>query len=98
MGSGVSAKKTELTFLLVFRNTDFEVKFIALNPATFALLTLLQTQDLTVSPSKFQNLTVLKCLKLFAEQIGQPVEAIEQFGLEMLQDLANQQAIIQKIS
>ena len=91
-------KKTELTFLLVFRNTDFEVKFIALNPATFALLTLIQTQDLTVSPSNFQNLTVLKCLKLFAEQIGQPVEAIEQFGLEMLQDLANQQAVIQKIS
>ena len=78
----------------MFRNTDFEVKFIALNPATFALLTLIQTQDLTVSPSNFQNLTVLKCLKLFAEQIGQPLETIEKFGLEILQDLTNQQAIV----
>ena len=82
-------KGTEQTYLLVFRNAENKVKFIALNPITFQLLNLIQTNELTGK----QALTRL------AEEIAHPdVGAIITFGEEILADLANQQAIVGSIS
>jgi len=78
-------KGIEQTYLLVFRNVENKVKFIELNPITFRLLTLIETNQLTGK----QALTVL------AEEIAHPdIDAIITFGAEILADLANQQAII----
>ena len=78
-------KGTEQTYLLVFRNIENKVKFIELNPITFQLLNLIQTNELTGK----QALTKL------AEEIAHPnVGAMITFGAEILTDLVNQQAII----
>ncbi|MEE9331417.1 MAG: putative DNA-binding domain-containing protein [Methylophilaceae bacterium] len=78
-------EQPEKTHLLVFRNQDFEVKFVELNPMTYLLLSMLQTQELTGK----QALTQL------AKNIEHPnVEAVIAFGLSILQDLADQHAII----
>ena len=78
-------KNAEQTYLLVFRNVENKVKFIELNPITFQLLNLIQTNELTGK----QALTKL------AEVIAQQnIDAIITFGAEILADLANQQAII----
>ncbi len=78
-------KAPEKTYLLVFRNTEFEVKFIELNPTTFMLLQLIENNDMTGEQA-------LICL---AERIQHPnVEAVIAFGLGILNDLANQQAMI----
>ncbi len=78
-------KGAEQTYLLVFRNAENKVKFISLNPITFQLLNLIQTNELTGK----QALTKL------AEEIAQQnIDAIITFGAEILADLANQQAII----
>lgn len=78
-------KGAEQTYLLVFRNAENKVKFIELNPITFQLLNLIQTNELTGK----QALTKL------AEEIAHPdVGAIITFGAEILADLAKQQAII----
>ena len=77
-------KHTHKTNLLVFRNAEFEVKFIELSPVTYRLLQLIKEQDLTGE----QALTQL------AKEIEHPdVSMIIQFGLGILTDLANQQAI-----
>ena len=81
-------KGAEQTYLLVFRNAEHKVKFIELNPITFQLLNLIQTNELTGK----QALTKL------AQEIAQPdVDVIITFGAEILTDLANQQAIIGSI-
>lgn len=78
-------KSVEQTYLLVFRNAENKVKFIELNPITFQLLNLIQTNELTGK----QALTKL------AEEIAHPdVGAIITFGVEILADLVKQQAII----
>lgn len=78
-------KQPQKTTLLVFRNPEFEVKFIELNPVTYRLLQLIKEHDLTGE----QALTQL------ANEIRHPdVNVIIQFGLGILTDLANQQAII----
>lgn len=75
----------ELTYLLVFRNSAFEVKFIELNPMTHRLLYLIHADKLTGR----QALTRL------AKEINHPdTEAIVQFGKAILEDLAEQEAII----
>jgi uncharacterized protein len=75
----------EKTYLLVFRNTAFKVKFIELNPITFQLLKLIDEN----------NMTGKQALMRLAEEIKHPdANALIQFGLEILQDLANQQAIV----
>ena len=78
-------KATEKTYLLVFRNSEFKVKFIELNPTTYQLLRLIQEN----------NMTGKQALVRLAEDIKHPdTDAVIQFGAEILQDLANQQAII----
>ena len=76
---------TESKQLLVYRNADNDVKFIALNAVTFRLLTLLQQEKIK---SK-------QALILLAEELKHPQpEAVIQFGLEILEDLRTQGAII----
>ena len=78
-------KATEKTYLLVFRNSEIKVKFIELNPTTYQLLRLIQEN----------NMTGKQVLVRLAEDIKHPyADAVIQFGLEILSDLANQQAIV----
>ena len=78
-------KTTEKTYLLVFRNSEFKVKFIELNPTTYQLLRLIQEN----------NITGKQALVRLAEDIKHPdTDAVIQFGAGILQDLAKQHAII----
>lgn len=78
-------KKAKETHLLVFRNTENKVKFIELNPITFQLLSLVRNSELTGE----QALTRL------SEEMQHPnTDAVVQFGISILTDLSNQQAII----
>ena len=78
-------KTSAKTYLLVFRNLENKVKFIELNPVTFQLLKLIGEN----------NITGKQALIRLAEDMQHPdANAVIQFGLEILQDLANQQAII----
>ncbi|MFM9835141.1 MAG: DUF2063 domain-containing protein [Methylophilaceae bacterium] len=75
----------EKTFLLVFRNLDLKVKFIELNPMTYILLNILLQNELTGK----------QALANLAEDMQHPnKDVIITFGLDVLQDLVNQQAII----
>jgi uncharacterized protein len=75
----------EKTYLLVFRNTAFKVKFIELNPMTFQLLSIVDKG----------NVTGKQALVWIGEHIRHPdANAMIQFGVEILADLASQQAII----
>jgi len=79
------SENKEKTFLLVFRNADFKVKFIELNPMTYFLLNMLSQNELTGE----------QALVSLAEDMQHPnKDMIISFGLDILQDLANQQAII----
>lgn len=70
------------TYLLVYRNQAFEVKFIALNPVTYRLLCLLKAEPCTGR----------QALANLARELQQhDVTAIIQFGLNILLDLASQQ-------
>ena len=85
IAKGKLPKTTEKTYLLVFRNARFEVKFIELNPTTFQLLQLLEKNDMTGE----------QALMRLAASIQHPnVDAVIAFGAEILSDLADQQAII----
>ena len=85
IAKGKLPKTTEKTYLLVFRNAEFEVKFIELNPITFQLLQLIEKNEVTGE----------QVLMRLAEAIQHPnVDAVIAFGAEILSDLANQQAII----
>ncbi len=78
-------KIAEKTYLFVFRNASFEVKFIELNPMTFNLLSLI----------KKENLTGKQALTRLAQEINHPdTGAIIAFGADILNNLAEQQAII----
>ncbi|MES2579646.1 MAG: putative DNA-binding domain-containing protein [Pseudomonadota bacterium] len=80
----------EKTYLLVFRNTSFEVKFIVLNPVTFNLLSLIQE-----SFSQSQPLTGRLALTTLANQLQHPdLDVFMRFGAEILDDLCKQQAIV----
>lgn len=75
----------EATYLLVFRNSKYEVKFIELNPMTYRLLSLIQEQSFTGRHA----------LTKLAVEINHPdTEAIIQFGTAILNDLTEQEAII----
>ena len=75
----------EKTFFLVFRNSNFEVKFILLNPVTFRLLSFIQENQITGR----QALTML------ANELSHPdLTAFMQFGFEILEDLHQQQAVL----
>lgn len=78
-------KGVEKTYLLVFRNNHFEVKFIELNPVTYQLLHLIHSEKITGK----QALTSLANNIRHAD-----TDAIIQFGMGILADLVAQQAII----
>lgn len=72
------------TFLLVYRNQNFDIKFIALNPVTYRLLCLLKEQPRTGR----QALTAL------AQELQQAPDMILQFGAGILHELSEQQVFI----
>lgn len=72
------------TYLLVYRDSTFEVRFIALNPVTFQLLTILEAQAGTGR----QAITAL------ADALGQDPQRLMTFGEEILLDLYHQQALV----
>ena len=79
MGFGVAAVSR------VVWNSEFKVKFIELNPTTYQLLRLIQEN----------NMTGKQALVRLAKDIKHPdTDAVIQFGVEILSDLANQGAII----
>ena len=78
-------KEKVATQLLVFRNTEYIVKFIELNPITYRLIELLQDKDMT---SK-------RALTQITNEIGNlPLEKVIQFGLEILNELKNQGVVL----
>jgi uncharacterized protein len=78
-------KMAEKTHLLVFRNFENKVKFIELNPVTFQLLNLIEEN----------NMTGKQALMRLAENIQHPnANVVIQFGLEILTELAKQEAIV----
>lgn len=86
-------KQTEKTYLLVYRNAGFEVKFIELNSMTFNLLKILEDG----------NMAGEQVLMRLAEQVNNDgvkieSETILKFGTEILQELANENAIIGNIA
>jgi len=78
-------EQKESTQLLVYRNAEDQVKFIALNAVTYRLLSLLQQQAITSE----------QALTLIARELHhtQP-ESIIKFGLGILEDLRKQGVII----
>ena len=78
-------KTSAKTYLLVFRNLENKVKFIELNPVTFQLLKLIGENNITGKQA---------LMRLAEDMQHSDANAVIQFGLEILQDLANQQAII----
>ncbi|MDI1299184.1 putative DNA-binding domain-containing protein [Methylotenera sp.] len=75
----------ENTQLLVFRNTELEVKFIELNSITYRLIEILKQNKVNCE----QALTML------AIEINQvETESIIQFGLDILEDLRSQGVIL----
>jgi uncharacterized protein len=73
------------TQLLVYRNAEFEVKFIELNTVTYRLIEILKQEKIKCE----QALTML------AKEINQPqTESIIQFGLAILEDLRSQGVIL----
>ena len=78
-------KDSEKTYLLVFRNAEFKVKFIELNAMTFELLKLIKLNMLTGEQALMRLAEALPSLDS---------KTALNFGLQTLQDLANQQAII----
>ncbi|MGJ8619087.1 MAG: HvfC family RiPP maturation protein [Methylophilaceae bacterium] len=77
-------EEKESTQLLVFRDQDFEVHFVVLNPITYALLSLIK-----------QGLSGSQALTTLAEQIQHPEPSvILDFGHGVLKDLMTQKAIL----
>jgi uncharacterized protein len=73
------------TQLLVYRNAEYAVKFVELNPVTYKLIELLQEKGTTSKHA----------LTVIANELGhlQP-ERVIQFGLETLVSLRNQSVIL----
>lgn len=79
------AKEKVNTQLLVYRNTEYAVKFVELNSVTYRLIELLQQEDTTGE----------QALTMIANELdhSQP-ESVIQFGLEILNELRNQGVIL----
>lgn len=78
-------KHTQNTQLLVYRNAQYEVKFVEINAVTYNLIALMQSQHVTGE----------NALLLLAQQLGHPQpEIIMQFGMAILNDLRAQDIII----
>ena len=77
------------TYLLVFRNSVFDVKFIELNPVTYQLLSIIENN----------NMTGRQALMRLADDIKNlDATTILQFGGAILTDLADQEAIVGSIN
>ena len=73
------------TQLLVYRNAEYIVKFVELNPVTYRLIELLQNHAHTYQ----------QALALVANELNHPQpESVVQFGLEILNDLRAQGIIL----
>lgn len=84
ISSQFKPEEAETTHLLVFRNTDFDVNFVELNPMMYVLLELIK-----------QNMTGTEALTLLAEQMQHPQpEVIVAFGAGVLEDLMRQEALL----
>lgn len=80
-------EKPEHTFILVFRNTNDRVKFININAVTALLIDVAQQTD-----------SINEAMKFVAEKIGKAAdEKFTSFGLDILQSLAGQEAILMHI-
>ena len=78
-------KEKILTHILVFRNQEFEVKFIEVNALTYRLIEILIQGKLSCE----------QALTLLATEINQAqTESIIQYGLEILEGLKNQGVIL----
>ena len=78
-------KEKIATHLLVFRNTEYTVKFIELNPITYRLIELLQDKNITGRQALSQIANEIRSL---------PPEDVIQFGLEILNQLRDQGVIL----
>lgn len=73
------------TQLLVYRNAEFTVKFVELNPLTFKLIEILSQEQMNCE----------QVLTMIADEISHPhPESMIQFGLEILEDLRMQGIIL----
>jgi hypothetical protein len=80
------AAPAETTYLLVFRNADFAVNFVALNPVAAHLVALLQTNKTNSGE---------KLLKKIARELKHPTPRVAiQGGLEILRELRSAGAIL----
>lgn len=74
-----------ITHLLVYRNAEDSVKFIELNPVTYRLIALLQQSEITGEGA----------LTIVANELNQHnPESIIHFGMEILEHLRSQGAIL----
>ena len=80
------AAPAETTYLLVFRNADFAVNFVALNPVAAHLVALLQTNKTNSGE---------KLLKKIARELKHPTPRVAiQGGMEILRELRSAGAIL----
>lgn len=80
-----SEPTAKATFLVVYRNAKFEVKFMQLNAIVYRLLTTLQ--DSVV-------IDVSACLKAIAEEFSLPPASVVVGGITMIKNLATKEIII----
>ena len=80
-----TAPSGQPTHLLVFRDTDFHVRFVHLNTVSARLLDLLASGDLTGK----------QALEHIAKELKNPIpDAVISAGLEILENLRTEQAIL----
>lgn len=75
---------SEPTFLAVYRNREDDVCFMELNPATARLLELLRDNDEATGSELLEQLSL---------ELNIPLEAVNNFGLELLGQLLEQSII-----
>lgn len=80
-----NTKAYEKTYLLVFRNSVFDINFIELNPITYQLLSAIENNSMTGKQA---------LMRLADELINMDATAILQYGGAILADLADQEAIV----
>lgn len=79
----------EKTYLLVYRNAAYAVKFIELNPMTFQLLCLIDKK----------NMAGMQVLMRLADEVKDvDCDVILKYGLAIMAELANQEAIVGSVN
>lgn len=85
IGPGYRPRKKQATQLLVYRDTDDEVQFVASNPITARLLSIFASEALTGRAA---------CLQIAAELQHRLPETLVNHGLAMLEQLRQQGVIL----